>query len=63
MSIGSPVFEKGHVVILGWLENQRDEEVLWKLLSQVRHVCQCCLLAVVELGCGMGIFIASQAFS
>ncbi|KAK9803748.1 hypothetical protein WJX73_000566 [Symbiochloris irregularis] len=35
VSIGSPVYERGHVVILGWLENQRDEEVLWKLLTQL----------------------------
>ena len=35
VSIGSPVYERGHIVILGWLENQRDEEVLWKLLTQV----------------------------
>ena len=37
VSIGSPVYERGHIVVLGWLENQRDEEVLWKLLSQVGH--------------------------
>lgn len=36
VSIGSAVYESDHIVILGWLDNQRDEEVLWKLLSQVR---------------------------
>ena len=32
---GSTVFEKNHVLVLGWCENQRDEEVIWKILSQV----------------------------
>ncbi|KAK9801967.1 hypothetical protein WJX73_003033 [Symbiochloris irregularis] len=35
VSIGSPVYERGHIVILGWMENRRDEEVLWKLLTQL----------------------------
>ena len=39
VSIGSPVYESDHIVILGWLDNQRDEEVLWKLLSQVLLLC------------------------
>lgn len=45
VSIGSPVFESGHIVVLGWLENQRDEEVLWKLLTQVRAIKPDCQLS------------------
>ena len=32
---GGPVYEEGHTLVLGWCENQRDEETMWKLLSQV----------------------------
>eukprot|EP00891_Asterochloris_glomerata_P004631 jgi/Astpho2/4631/Aster-x0209 len=32
---GSRVFETGHILVLGYGENQRDEEVIWKVLSQV----------------------------
>ncbi|KAK9800761.1 hypothetical protein WJX73_008207 [Symbiochloris irregularis] len=32
---GSAVYEKGHVLVLGWASNRRDEEVMWKILSQV----------------------------
>ena len=40
---GGAVYEEGHTLVLGWCENQRDEETMWKLLSQVR-VCSSCLL-------------------
>ena len=33
---GGAVYEEGHTLVLGWCENQRDEETMWKLLSQVR---------------------------
>lgn len=32
---GSAVFEEDHFLVLGWCNNQRDEEVIWKILSQV----------------------------
>ena len=32
---GSDVYEKGHILVLGWVDNRRDEEVMWKILSQV----------------------------
>ena len=32
---GSKVYETGHVLVLGWVDNRRDEEVMWKILSQV----------------------------
>lgn len=32
---GSAVLESNHILVLGWCKNQRDEEVIWKLLSQV----------------------------
>ena len=32
---GGAVYEEGHTLVLGWCENQRDEETMWKLLSQV----------------------------
>lgn len=35
--MGSRVFEQDHILVLGWCENQRDEEVMWKVLSQVWH--------------------------
>lgn len=31
---GSAVHEKGHVLVLGWVVNRKDEEVIWKILSQ-----------------------------
>ena len=35
---GGAVYEEGHTLVLGWCENQRDEETMWKLLSQVTHL-------------------------
>ena len=32
---GSAVHERGHVLVLGWVANRKDEEVIWKILSQV----------------------------
>lgn len=32
---GSTVYEKDHLLVLGWLANRKDEEVVWKVLSQV----------------------------
>ena len=32
---GSSVYEKGHFLVLGWVNNRRDEEVMFKILSQV----------------------------
>ena len=31
---GSSIYEKDHVLVLGWCDNRRDEEVMWKILSQ-----------------------------
>ena len=33
---GSRVYERGHLLVLAWAEAQRDQEVIWKILSQVR---------------------------
>ncbi len=33
---GSRVYESGHVLVLGWCYSQRDLEVVWKTLEQVR---------------------------
>ena len=33
---GSAVYEEGHVLVLGWVANRKDEEVIWKILSQAR---------------------------
>jgi hypothetical protein len=33
---GSRVFESRHVLVLGWCSSQRDLEVVWKTLEQVR---------------------------
>ncbi len=43
---GSRVYESGHVLVLGWCYSQRDLEVVWKVLEQVR--------AWHELGEGSG---------
>ncbi|KAK9810370.1 hypothetical protein WJX72_009592 [[Myrmecia] bisecta] len=32
---GSRVYEKDHVLVLGWCNNQQDLEVVWKVLAQV----------------------------
>ena len=32
---GSMVYETGHFLILSLADNQRDQEVIWKILSQV----------------------------
>ncbi|DBA72591.1 TPA: hypothetical protein ACH3X2_010343 [Trebouxia sp. C0005] len=32
---GSQVYEEGHILVLGFCDNQRDEELIWKILSQV----------------------------
>ncbi|KAK9866656.1 hypothetical protein WJX84_009216 [Apatococcus fuscideae] len=32
---GSPIYEKDHVLVLGWGKNQLDQEMIWKLLSQL----------------------------
>ncbi|KAK9843129.1 hypothetical protein WJX74_007389 [Apatococcus lobatus] len=32
---GSPIYEKDHVLVLGWGKNQIDQEMIWKLLSQL----------------------------
>ena len=35
---GGPVYEEGHILVLSLADNQRDQEVIWKILSQVcRH--------------------------
>lgn len=36
---GSRVYERGHLLVLAWAEAQRDQEVIWKILSQVRLLC------------------------
>jgi hypothetical protein len=36
VSRGSPVYEEGHILLLAWACTQRDREVIWKCLSQVR---------------------------
>lgn len=35
---GSNVYETGHILVLGWVDNRSDEEVMWKILSQVPHI-------------------------
>ena len=42
VSRGSQVYEEGHILVLAWAETQRDREVIWKILSQVRPHCPCC---------------------
>ena len=32
---GGPVYEDGHILVLSLADNQRDQEVIWKILSQV----------------------------
>ena len=32
---GGPVYEEGHILVLSLADNQRDQEVIWKILSQV----------------------------
>lgn len=32
---GSVVYEEGHLLVLAWAENRRDEETVWKILTQV----------------------------
>ena len=40
---GSAVHEEGHVLVLGWVANRKDEEVIWKILSQARsHLGSAC---------------------
>ena len=34
---GGTVFEDGHILVLSLADNQRDQEVIWKILSQVRR--------------------------
>jgi hypothetical protein len=36
VSRGSIVYEKGHILVLAWAMTQRDREVIWKILAQVR---------------------------
>ncbi len=36
VSRGSVVYEKGHILVLAWANTQRDREVIWKILAQVR---------------------------
>ena len=36
---GSRVYERGHLLVLAWADAQRDQEVIWKILSQVRGCC------------------------
>ena len=33
---GSPVFERGHFLVLAMAGSQRDRDVLWQLLTQAR---------------------------
>jgi len=33
---GSRVYERGHLLVLAWADAQRDQEVIWKILSQAR---------------------------
>ena len=37
---GSRVYERGHLLVLAWADAQRDQEVIWKILSQVRGCCR-----------------------
>ena len=46
---GSTVYEKGHLLILGWLDNRKAEETIWKILSQVRPACLHMLSTVLLL--------------
>ena len=32
---GGGVYESGHILVLSLADNQRDQEVIWKILSQV----------------------------
>ena len=36
---GSPVFERGHFLVLAMAGSQRDRDVLWQLLTQVTSSC------------------------
>ena len=48
---GSRVYERGHLLVLAWAEAQCDQEVIWKVLSQVRLLCSralCCPRPVVR---------------
>ena len=51
---GSRVYERGHLLVLAWAEAQRDQEVIWKILSQVRLLCSrglcCAQLSVKQHG-------------
>lgn len=38
---GSRVYEREHLLVLAWAEAQRDQEVIWKILSQV-HLLRSC---------------------
>jgi hypothetical protein len=38
---GSVVYESGHLLVLAWAENRRDEETVWKILTQVFHSLLC----------------------
>ena len=42
VSRGSPVYEEGHILLLAWACTQRDREVIWKCLSQVRQPLHAC---------------------
>ncbi len=33
---GSVVYETGHLLVLAWADNRRDEETVWKILTQVQ---------------------------
>ena len=53
---GSRVYERGHLLVLAWAEAQRDQEVIWKVLSQVRGLCAaapCDAHAQLSVSCSM----------
>jgi hypothetical protein len=57
------VYEKGHILVLAWADTQRDREVIWKILSQVRcrawnsqhSTLVCCAHRCIEKGAFVNI--------
>ena len=46
---GSPVFERGHFLVLAMAGSQRDRDVLWQLLTQVTRCPTFMLLLTLTL--------------
>lgn len=45
---GGPVYETGHILVLSLADNQRDQEVIWKILSQVSTLSTAAYLATTS---------------